>query len=284
MKVGILCRLNQARSPLGALAMARLFPAIDFWSAGISPEPRSQFSNLAIDISKKWGLILPKNHCKSLQDVTREILQSELIISSDHDSETILKTLGFEGIFQSLDRLDIHKDFTPHDPIGLSLDKAEQEFAKFVYCLATVVENILENNLVHSITSMVPLSDSDSSLAYHLALFEIQNSDSVIIDADFRAPGAKVYLNNINSVQYDPIVDDLNKLVDAQTTRVFTPKKEFSNPVNILLNNKWLENLKRVANHRKVILMTSPRYTKEKRLPDSYIASIPSQTVKVISV
>ena len=283
MDVGILCQFNQARSPLGALALTRLFPSHNFWSAGISPQPGSQVSKLAIDVARNWGLILPRIHCKSLNDVFEKIRDSELIISTNSESLRVVEELGFRGDFQSIDNLNVHKDFVPQDPIGMSLDKAEQEFAKFIYCLANITNEYLNINSNFSTTSIVPLTESDCSLAYYLALFEIQNSETVLIDVDFRAPGAKIYLNDADITEYDPFEDDISQLIQSKSTKVFTPKREFNTPIRTLLDNKFQANLQRVAKMTDIILVTSPRYIKQRRLPDSYIASISSQQVKVIS-
>jgi protein-tyrosine-phosphatase len=283
MKVFSVCRLNQARSPFSQSIIQRFFPGSECESVGISAVFNHETNQEVRGIAAEWGLPPIKHLSESLESRKLDILESDLVILAEAKMEFQLRRIGYEGKSLSMNDPKIQKDFIPCDPLGLSLSKLKLELAKVAYCSIQgmrVNHGAMNQN---PISVLIPFCDDDTPYAYAYAALEQKISGGVIIDADFRSPAAKKYGSDMK-IEKVPIDDfDLLNISHAPDGKMFSPVREYGNPESILLSVGWRNFLDRISASSPVFVISAPRHTERKMLPDSYLCAVWSDKVTLIN-
>jgi len=281
MKVAVVCRLNQARSPFGEIVLKSLFPQHQFFSAGISALPNSVSDARVAATAQRWKLGHTKEQSELVSDVMSEIIACDMVIAADNVMKSEIARLGFKGRIWGYDEFVNDKSFLPIDPIGLAQDKLEQELAKVAYCCVQgfrIANNEFNKNTIHL---FIPSTDEDSAQAYLMAKMAQSQLNGLLLDIDFRSPGANKCLSEFKVVS----VNSREELFQFETfgDTVLTLKWEDSNPESILLSKEFKDCLRRFSNSAPVFMVSAPRYSRTRRIPDSYLAAIWADKITVVS-
>ena len=76
MSIGVICRMNQARSIFVEGVLTKNFPELDFFSSGVEALSGSAPIDGVEELAKVWEIDLSKNRSSSIQDDQFEILEA----------------------------------------------------------------------------------------------------------------------------------------------------------------------------------------------------------------
>lgn len=281
MQVSVICRLNQARSPFGQAVLETYFPEIRVKSFGVDAIWGASTSKDVRNIAKTWNISLVKDFSDQLAGQIKYVIESDLVILAEKNMESKLLELGYRGKIHSFDRFILENSFIPVDPIGLSKDKLEQELAKVCYCCVQAIRGFNKLNNAFPITVVIPATEEDTEQAYSYAKLENAIDNGIIVDCDFRSPSGRRHFDVSEVFEYDLEVFERNPTL-LNYSKILTPAKEYVFPEAKLLSNEWRMFLAISSAKHPVYIVTAPRYSEHKRLPDSYLAAIWSDKIVVI--
>ena len=281
MQVSVICRLNQARSPFGQAIIETFFPEIRVKSFGVDAIWGTSTSEDVRDIAKTWNVSLVKEYSDQLAGQIKYVIESDLVILAENIMESKVLELGYRGKIHSFDRFIIENSFIPVDPIGLSKDKLEQELAKVCYCCVQAIRGCNKLDNAFPITVVIPATEADTEQAYSYAKLENAIDNGIIVDCDFRSPSGRRHFDVSEVFEYDLEVFEKNPTL-LNYSKILTPAREYVSPEAKLLSKEWRMFLAMSSVKYPVYIVTAPRYSERRRLPDSYLAAIWSDKIVVI--
>ena len=284
MSIGIICRMNQARSIFAEGVLTRNFPDFEFFSSGVEAKSGSPLIDGVEELAKVWEINLTKKRSSSIQDDQSEILESDLIICAEMQFEPLVRRLGYSGKVLNFEQLVNDSFFMPLDPNGLNVDKFKRELAKTAAISIKAVRGHLGLHFANSIIVVTPNSASDSNLALAHAVMEAKINNAILVDADFRAPNlAEIKEQGLDVVEFDIHNFDQVSLEALSNQQILTHRYQINHPGQILLAPLFETFLQKLTQERPLVLLTAPRYTNANRLSDSYIFSAYTDNISVIS-
>ena len=284
MSIGVICRMNQARSLFAEGVLTKNFPELDFFSSGVEAISGSAPIDGVEELAKVWGIDLSKKRSSSIQDDQNEILEAELIICAEMEFEQLIRRLGYSGKVINFEQLVTDSFFMPLDPNGFKVDKFKRELAKSAALSIKAVRSHLGLYFANSITVVTPNSANDSNLALAHAMMEAQINNTILVDADFRAPNlVEIKEQGLEVVEFD--IHNLDQLALEVITnqQILTHQYQINHPGQVLLSPLFNTFLQKLTQARPVVLLTAPRYTNANRLSDSYIFSAYTDDISIIS-
>ena len=284
MSIGVICRMNQARSIFVEGVLTKNFPELDFFSSGVEALSGSAPIDGVGELAKVWEIDLSKKRSSSIQDDQNEILEAELIICAEMEFEQLIRRLGYSGKVINFEQLVTDSFFMPLDPNGLEVDKFKRELAKSAALSIKAVRSHLGLYFANSITVVTPNSANDSSLALAHAIMEARIKNAILVDADFRAPNlVEIKEQGLEVVEFD--IHNLDQLALEVITnqQILTHQYQINHPGQVLLSPLFNTFLQKLTQARPVVLLTAPRYTNANRLSDSYIFSAYTDDISIIS-
>jgi len=284
MSIGVICRMNQARSIFVEGVLTKNFPELDFFSSGVEALSGSAPIDGVEELAKVWEIDLSKKRSSSIQDDQNEILEAELIICAEMEFEQLIRRLGYSGKVINFEQLVTDSFFMPLDPNGFKVDKFKRELAKSAALSIKAVRSHLGLYFANSITVVTPNSANDSNLALAHAMMEAQINNTILVDADFRAPNlVEIKEQGLEVVEFD--IHNLDQLALEVITnqQILTHQYQINHPGQVLLSPLFNTFLQKLTQARPVVLLTAPRYTNANRLSDSYIFSAYTDDISIIS-
>ena len=284
MSIGVICRMNQARSIFVEGVLTKNFPELDFFSSGVEALSGSAPIDGVGELAKVWEIDLSKKRSSSIQDDQNEILEAELIICAEMEFEQLIRRLGYSGKVINFEQLVTDSFFMPLDPNGLKVDKFRRELAKSAALSIKAVRSHIGLYFANSITVVTPNSANDSNLALAHAIMEARIKNAILVDADFRAPNlAEIKEQGLEVVEFD--IHNLDQLALEVVTnnQILTHHYQINHPGQVLLSPIFNTFLQKLTQARPVVLLTAPRYTNANRLSDSYIFSAYTDDISIIS-
>jgi len=284
MSIGVICRMNQARSLFAEGVLTKNFPELDFFSSGVEALSGSAPIDGVEELAKVWGIDLSKKRSSSIQDDQNEILEAELIICAEMEFEQLIRRLGYSGKVINFEQLVTDSFFMPLDPNGFKVDKFKRELAKSAALSIKAVRSHLGLYFANSITVVTPNSANDSNLALAHAIMEARIKNAILVDADFRAPNlVEIKEQGLEVVEFD--IHNLDQLALEVITnqQILTHQYQINHPGQVLLSPLFNTFLQKLTQARPVVLLTAPRYTNANRLSDSYIFSAYTDDISIIS-
>ena len=284
MSIGVICRMNQARSIFVEGVLTKNFPELDFFSSGVEALSGSAPIDGVEELAKVWEIDLSKKRSSSIQDDQNEILEAELIICAEMEFEQLIRRLGYSGKVINFEQLVTDSFFMPLDPNGLEVDKFKRELAKSAALSIKAVRSHLGLYFANSITVVTPNSANDSNLALAHAIMEARIKNAILVDADFRAPNlVEIKEQGLEVVEFD--IHNLDQLALEVITKqqILTHQYQINHPGQVLLSPLFNTFLQKLTQARPVVLLTAPRYTNANRLSDSYIFSAYTDDISIIS-
>jgi len=276
--------MNQARSLFAEGVLTKNFPELDFFSSGVEALSGSAPIDGVEELAKVWGIDLSKKRSSSIQDDQNEILEAELIICAEMEFEQLIRRLGYSGKVINFEQLVTDSFFMPLDPNGFKVDKFKRELAKSAALSIKAVRSHLGLYFANSITVVTPNSANDSNLALTHAMMEAQINNTILVDADFRAPNlVEIKEQGLEVVEFD--IHNLDQLALEVITnqQILTHQYQINHPGQVLLSPLFNTFLQKLTQARPVVLLTAPRYTNANRLSDSYIFSAYTDDISIIS-
>lgn len=281
MDVGIICRLNKARSPFGELVLKNLFPEIDLFSAGLDTFPNSSPEPRVDAIAQNWKLGKVKTTSQHVSAVNERILDCGLIVIAERAMEGAIRSLGYKGTILDFQTSIDEKSFIPVDPVDLPIKELQQELAKVAYCTVRSFRNFAHIRNLHPVHLFTPTREVDSNRAYLMAMLNQSKQPGIIIDVDFRSPGASYSIPEIEVSNLQSI-DELESL-SVSRREVYSQKWEHPDPESILLSARFKDVIQVLSNKFPIYLVSAPRFTSAGPIPDSYLAALWADTVAIIS-
>jgi protein-tyrosine-phosphatase len=276
--------MNQARSIFVEGVLTKNFPELDFFSSGVEALSGSAPIDGVEELAKVWEIDLSKKRSSSIQDDQNEILEAELIICAEMEFEQLIRRLGYSGKVINFEQLVTDSFFMPLDPNGFKVDKFKRELAKSAALSIKAVRSHLGLYFANSITVVTPNSANDSNLALAHAMMEAQINNTILVDADFRAPNlVEIKEQGLEVVEFD--IHNLDQLALEVVTnhQILTHQYQINHPGQVLLSPIFNTFLQKLTQARPVVLLTAPRYTNANRLSDSYIFSAYTDDISIIS-
>jgi protein-tyrosine-phosphatase len=284
MSIGVICRMNQARSIFVEGVLTKNFPELDFFSSGVEAVSGSAVIDGVEELAKTWEIELTKKRSSTIQEDMPEILEAELIICTEMAFEQAIRLLGYNGKVLNFEQLVTDSFFMPLDPEGLFVDKFRRELAKAAAISIKAVRSHLGLSFANPIKVVTPNSAADSNLALAHSVMEARIDNAILIDADFRAPNlAEIKEQGLETVEFDIKNFDQKLLEKITNQNILTHQYQINHPGQILLNPLFANFLQILTQDRPIVLLTAPRYTNSLRLSDSYIFSAYTDNISVIS-
>ena len=284
MRIVTVCRMNQARSPFAQAVLERNFPDDEVSSTGVSAYAGTSIMESVVTIAKNWGVPITKQSSTPKEDHLKEILNADLVITADYNQAEIIRGLGYAGDLRSFDEILTDKDFIPVDPEGLSSDAMARELGKVGALTLRAALDTKGFAHTHEITAVIPHGVTDLEIALTNAQFERTNNGAILLDADLRAPIAE----EIDSLGLERVFFDIDHLETSgfpkvESGQILTHIRQVDFPEKFFLAPAWRNSLAQLANMAPVVLVTAPRHSRARRLPDSYLASYMADNFEVIS-
>lgn len=284
MQIVTVCRMNQARSPFAQAVLQRNFPEDIVRSSGVAAVNGTPILNSVLAISKTWKVPILKEGSTSIDSDREAILEADLVITAEKSHSESIRQLGFSGSLRSFEEIFEDLDFIPVDPEGLAFDDMSRELGKVgALTLRAAIE---AKGFAHAfpITSYIPHGVSDLSMALARAQFERVAQNAILIDGDLRAPNHDGFAElGLEAVPFE--IKNLSEVQANQikSNQVLTHRVQLDYPEAIYLSPEWRQFIGRCANVAPVVMITAPRHSQMRRLPDSYLASYMSDEFGVIS-
>lgn len=284
MRIAVACRQNKARSPFAELVISHHFPKALVSSFGVEVTDGEETSDFAGLIAQRWGLANLKKRTTSADKFIHSKFQSDLIIAADEYVLSKVQSLPISGVKRALTDQPIHPELRPSDPDGMEESQFERELAKVSN---TVIRTIYEWQGVknkNQVIAFIPRGTTDISQTIAHALFEARNLGAVIIDGDCRAPhDVELRDQSLNPIDFDFTLSMQVVPPKLKENEVLRHCRELDKPEKYFLSQSWKKLIDYYSNDRPVVVITSPRRSKSRTLPDSFLASYFADSISVIS-
>lgn len=276
--------MNQARSPFAQAVLQRNFPNDQISSTGVRAILDTPVMEMVAAIAKEWNVPISKKYSTNL-DVDKDvILSADLVICAEEAHCAAITALGYTGALISYEKILEDKDFIPLDPDGYTPENMRRELGKVA---ALTLRAVLDHKKIsnkHPVLAVIPHGISDLEMALTHAQFERKLRGAVLIDADLRAPLHQELLDlGIERVEFDVTEHfDENPQVPSES-QALSHVRQLDDPEKYFLDPLWRDFIASYSQRSPVVLLTAPRHSRMRRLPDSYLSSFQADEFSVIS-
>jgi len=284
MHIVTVCRMNQARSPFAQAVLQRNFPEDLITSCGVSAIDGTPFLESVEKLANRWCVPITKKSSTSTETDRDSLLKADLIITADDYQLDLIQSLGYQGPIRSYEAIIGDSDFIPADPDGMTFDGIARELGKVGALTLRAALDAKGFPHTHPITSFIPHGITDLAMALTRAQFERVAQGAILIDGDLRAPN----IDGIAELSLQPVYFDSKDFDAVDPTalikdQILTHKFQLDHPEAVYLSPAWRNFIQRCANVAPVVILTAPRHSQLRKLPDSYLASYLSDEFGVIS-
>ncbi len=284
MRIGVVCTMNQARSPFAEIVLARNFPQYEFYSSGVKAIFGTPILESVVATSIEWGLDAPKNSSTTIFNEENRILNSDLVIVAEQIQKKSITELGYKKALRSFDEVFEDQDFTPKDPEGFTLDSMKRELGKVAAVSIRAVLDLEGFKTQNPIIAVIPHGVSDLGMALAHAQLERVSRGAILIDGDIRAP----HDEEISSAGLEKVFFDIQNLDATDFSQIFSKQilshvREVDFPEKFFVKPLWRNFLIRASEIAPVVVVTAPRHSHLRKLADSYLASYMADEYSVIS-
>lgn len=284
MHIVTVCRMNQARSPFAQAVLQRNFPEDFITSCGVAAINGTPFLESVEKIAARWMVPITKKTSTSVEGDRDELLAADLIITADDYQLDVIRGLGYQGVARSYEEIIGDTDFIPADPDGMTFDGISRELGKVGAC--TLRAAIDAKGFAHHypITSFIPHGVSDLAMALTRGQFERVAQGAILVDADLRAPDVTA----LKELGLEPLFFDSSNFdsvdpAQVSQNQILIHKFQLDYPEAVFLSPEWRGFIQRLADFAPVVIITAPRHSQLRKLPDSYLASYMSDEFGVIT-
>jgi len=284
MKIALACRQNKARSPFAELVIRHHYPDSLVFSFGIEVTDGEQTSNFAASVATRWGLAQMKERTTSIEKFISSKFKPDLLIAADQEVLNSVKHWKSSSEHRSLTDEHIHPELHASDPDGMEETQFERELMKISNTvLRTIYEwQGLKNR--YPVIAFIPRGTTDIAQTIAHAVFEAKAIGAVIIDGDCRAPHDIDLLQQyLKPIDFDYTMVKQNPLPKLSMGEVLRHSRELDKPEKYFLSQSWKKLIDFYSNRGPVVIITSPRRSKSRSLPDSFLASYFMDSINVIS-
>jgi protein-tyrosine-phosphatase len=276
--------MNQARSPFAQAVLERNFPEDEICSTGVSAYLGTPILESVVAIAQNWGVPITKKSSTPTVENLNDILAADLVITADNGQAELIRQMGYSGELRSFEEILTDKDFIPVDPEGLSTDAMARELGKVGALTLRAVIEMKGFPHAHTISAVIPHGVTDLEMALTSAQFKRATSGAILLDADLRAPIAE----EIDGLGLERIFFDIDHLAtsgfpEVRQGQILTHIRQVDHPEKFFLSPTWRNAIAQLANVAPVVVVTAPRHSRARRLPDSYLASYMADEFGVIS-
>jgi protein-tyrosine-phosphatase len=276
--------MNQARSPFAQAVLERNFPDDQISSTGVRGIVDTPVMEMVASIAKEWNMPISKKYSTNLEVDKDEILSADLIICAEDAHCAAITALGYTGALISYEKILEDKDFIPQDPDGFSPENMRRELGKVA---ALTLRAVLDHKKItnrHPVLAVIPHGISDLEMALTHAQFERKLRGAVLIDADLRAPLHQELLElGIQKIEFDVSHAFSSNPVMPNENEALSHSHQIDDPERFFLDPLWRDFIASYSNQGPVVLLTAPRHSRMRRLPDSYLSSLQADEFSVIS-
>ena len=276
--------MNQARSPFAQAVLQRNFPNDQISSTGVRAILDTPVMEMVAAIAKEWNVPIAKKYSTNLDIDKDVILSADLVICAEEAHCAAITALGYTGALISYEKILEDKDFIPLDPDGYTPENMRRELGKVA---ALTLRAVLDHKKIsnkHPVLAVIPHGISDLEMALTHAQFERKLRGAVLIDADLRAPLHQELLDlGIERVEFDVTeYFDENPQVPSEN-QALSHVRQLDDPEKYFLDPLWRDFIASYSQRSPVVLLTAPRHSRMRRLPDSYLSSLHADEFSVIS-
>ena len=276
--------MNQARSPFAQAVLERNFPHDEISSSGVAAILDTPIMENVVHIAADWNCPITKTKSTNIEKDRERILAADLVICAEIEQNESIRALGYSGDLISFEEILSDKDFVPTDPDGYSPDQLRRELGKVS---ALTLRAVLDRKQIANtfpVLAVIPHGISDLGVALAHAQFERKLRGAILIDVDLRAPVIEeAKEQGLTRTIYN--VDDLftSPRILADESQLLSHGRQLDMPERYFIDPLWREFISFYSNQMPVVLLTAPRHSRMRRLPDSYLASFNADEFSVIS-
>jgi hypothetical protein len=136
----------------------------------------------------------------------------------------------------------------------------------------------------HRITSFIPHGITDLGMALTRGQFERVAQGAILVDADLRAPDTSALKElGLEPLYFDSSNFDAVDPSQVSQSHILIHKFQLDYPEAVFLSPEWRGFIQRLADFAPVVIITAPRHSQLRKLPDSYLASYMSDEFGVIT-
>jgi len=284
MKIALACRQNKARSPFAELVVRHHYPDSLVCSFGIEVTDGEQTSGFAASVATRWGLAQMKELTTSIEKFLNSRFKPDLLIAADQEVLSSVKHLKSLSEYRSLTDEHIHPELHASDPDGMEETQFERELAKISNTvLRTIYEwQGLKNR--YKVIAFIPRGTTDNSQTIAHAVFEAKAIGAVIVDGDCRAPHDIDLLEQyLKPIDFDYTLAMQSPPPKLNVGEILRHSRELDKPEKYFLSQSWKTLIDFYSNRGPVVIITAPRRSKSRSLPDSFLASYFTDSINVIS-
>jgi protein-tyrosine-phosphatase len=284
MHIGLVCTMNQARSPFAEMVLAANFPEHDFFSTGVKAIYGTPIMDSVAAAAKEWGLQSPKKGSTTIYNDEAKILISDLIVVAESDQKKSISEMGYSKSIRAYSEIFEDPDFTPRDPEGLPFDALKRELGKVVAVSLRAVLDADGYSHKYPVIAVTPHGVSDLGMALAHAQLERVDRKAILIDGDIRAP----HDMEIANAGLERVFFDISKLDECDyaslaPNQILTHIREVDYPEKFFVKGLWRNFLGKMSQIAPVVVLTAPRHSHMRKLADSYLASYMADEFSVIS-
>ncbi len=276
--------MNQARSPFAQAVLERNFPHDHISSSGVKAIQGTSIMTNVNHVAHDWAAPISKKHSTDINSDRDNILNADLVICAEQPQCDSIRSLGYTGDLISFEEILSDKDFIPSDPDGYSPDQLRRELGKVAALTLRAVLNRKQVSHQFPVLAVIPHGISDLGVALAHAQFERKLRGAILIDVDLRAPVIdEAFDQDLGRITYD--VDNLftSPRLLADESQILSHNRQIDMPEKYFIDPLWREFISLYSNQMPVVLLTAPRHSRMRRLPDSYLASYHADEFSVIS-
>jgi protein-tyrosine-phosphatase len=276
--------MNQARSPFAQAVLQRNFPDDRITSTGVEAFNGTPFLDAVVTLAQRWKVPITKKSSTSAEYDRNDLLGADLIITADDYQLDFIKAMGYQGPIRSYEEVINDTDFIPADPDGMTFDGISRELGKVGAVTLRAVIEAKGFPHQHRITSFIPHGISDLAMALTRGQFERVAQGAILLDADLRAPD----ISGLAELGLEPLFFDSEDLTAIDLTaigqnQILIHRHQLDYPESVFLSPDWRNLVQRLADSAPIVIITAPRHSQLRKLPDSYLASYMSDEFGVIS-
>ena len=284
VRIAVACRQNKARSPFAELVIRHHFPKALVSSFGTEVTDGEETSDFAALVAQRWGLAPLKQRTTSTEKFIKGNFSPELLIAADQLVLDALANLSMASDQRSLTDELIHPELRPSDPDGMEESHFERELAKVS---STVIRTIYEWSGIknkNQVLAFIPRGTTDISQTVAHAIFEAKAIGATIIDGDCRAPhDLDLQEQNLKPIDFDYTLAMQETPPKLKENHVLRHCRELDKPEKYFLSQSWKQLIDTYSKSSPVVIITSPRRSKSRILPDSFLSSYFADSISVIS-
>ena len=283
MKIAIVCRLNQARSIVGAAVLRKFIPSATIMSAGTHAETGNEIPTQIQLILKKWGLNLVEEHSTSVKELDFQTF--DFILAADSSVKKELENQSLNGQIINLQDIGFEKELIPFDPLGMRSDLMEVELSKIALAVRKFVATIKINDSKFDVVSCIPRSIESEVLNLTFAEDYARNGKTVILDLNLRAPEASQWDRSGLRVHKlgRNFISELKSTAKSYFSEscVISSLYEAAYPEAAWLSLELNQIIEEISSKNTVLIVTAPLMYRDFHRPDAYLSSLNSTKIVI---